>query len=285
MQTVIYSSESKEKVLDLLNPLDMLRSLYKNRELIQTMTAQSFRMTYHSSRLGVGWQIFLPMIMLGIFYLVFGVIMGGKFSQGIPESPIEYALAIFLGLGIFNFISINIGNSTSLIASHQVFVKHLSFPIAIIPVVSVLGTLITLFISLGLSIVSLLIIKQHIFLSELILIPYLFILFMLALGLTWMISSLAVFYKDLAALTPPFTMILMFLCPIFYPASLVPSKLKWIIALNPLAKIIEDLRNSILYGLWPTPMSFIFVFIFSFLMMMIGYIIFMKLKDDFADIV
>ncbi len=283
MSKIVYDSIPEQFTLRSLNPWVILKDLNKFRELIVSMTAQSFRAAYQASYLGIAWQVILPLIMLSLFYFVFGVILGGRFSQTAIESPLDYALALFVGLGFFNFVAQNIGSAPSLIISNQVYVKSLAFPLEIISITTVLTTLLTLVINLILTMVILLIARHHIPVSSILSIFYILCVFLITLGISWGLSALAVFLRDLSAIVSPITIMLMFMCPIFYPASMVPKKIKWIIQANPLAVIIEDVRESMLYGVWPSLHSVIYVFAVSLGIAILGYTIFTRSQAIFAD--
>lgn len=284
MLKIVYTSEAERFSWKKLNPISMLTHLLEFGELIVSMTIQNFRSTYQASYLGVAWQVILPLIMLSLFYFVFGVILGGRFSHNITESPLEYALALFVGLSFFNFVAQNIGAAPSLIISNQVYVKSLAFPLEIIPITNVLNALLTLVINLLITCLALLFVKHSLYLTSVLTLFYILCIFVITLGISWGLSALAVFIRDVSALTSPCTMILMFMCPIFYPASMVPAKLKWIILVNPIAVIIENVRGCLLYGLWPSIDSIIYILLFSVSIMVIGYAFFMRSKSDFADV-
>lgn len=285
MTKVTYVSTPERFGTQHINPLTIVANLMKHRELITSITVQNFRSTYQSSYLGIAWQAILPMIMLSIFYFVFGVIMGGRFSNIATESRLDYALALFVGLGFFNFLAQNIGSATSLIASNQAYVKSLAFPLEVLSITTVLTSFITLAINVAITLVIFLLAKHGLYLSSVLSLFYLACIFMLTLGVSWLLSASAVFIKDITAIVSPLTVILMFLCPIFYPASMVPKKVKWLIDMNPVAVIIENVRACMLYGVWPSLSSVMFVFLFSFGLAILGYCVFTRSKMAFADVV
>lgn len=283
MSIITYQSVPNKFSWSSINPLYIVRDLAKHRELAVLLTMQSFRATYKASYLGIAWQVILPLIMLFLFYFVFGVILGGKFSPGAVEHPVDYALALFVGLSFFNFIAQNIGTAPSLILSNQMYVKNISFPLELISLTSVLNVLLTLIINLLIVVMTLLIVKHTLPATAVCVIFYLICAFMIALGLSWAFSALAVFFRDISALTSPLTLILMFMCPIFYPASMVPHRIKWIISINPIAVIIENARGSLLFGVWPSLQSVILVFLVSLFIATMGHVIFIRTKHEFAD--
>ncbi len=285
MSKTVYVSTPEYSALKYVNPWSMISTFMKYRELIISITMQNFRSAYQASYLGVAWQVVLPIIMLTLFYYVFGVIMGGKFVQTAVESPMDYALALFVGLGMYNFVAQNIGSATSLISANQVYVKTLSFPLEIISLTTVLNALLTLLINILLASIILLVTKHTLYPSALCTFFYVTCLFMIALGISWALSAIAIFLRDISAIVSPLLLILMFMCPIFYPASLVPRKLHWVIIINPLALIIEDARGALLYGRWPALHSVVYVLIVSLVMALLGYVVFMRSKNIFADLI
>ena len=284
MSKVIYTSEPEGFSWRHVLPWRILQDILRYRSLIITTTLQDFRAAYQASYLGLTWQILLPVIMLSIFYLVFGQIFGGRFLNNGTETPIDYALALFVGLGFFNFLAQNIGSATSLITSNATYVKTLSFPLEILSVTSVLNALINLVISLVLTVFVLFFAKGYLHGSAICTPFYVLCIFLIAIGVSWGLSALAVFIRDVTAVTSPLTLILMFMCPIFYPASMVPKKIRWIIDTNPLSVIIEDVRASLLYGVWPSLVSMAAIFIASLLIAIFGYFFFMRSKSAFADV-
>ena len=284
MAKVVYTSDAQVFTWRHVLPWKIVADLMRHRHLIATMTARDFRATYQASHFGLAWQLILPLIMLAVFYLVFGRILGGRFSNTATEAPVDYALALFVGLGIFTFVSQNIGNAPSLVTANVSYVKTLAFPLELLSITSVLTSGLTLVISLGLAAIVMALAKGYLHWSAACLPIYVACAFLLALGLSWGLSAIAVFIRDVAAILPPVTLILMFMCPIFYPASMVPKQIKWVVDLNPLAVIIEDARACLLYGVWPTPLSVGVLFLVSLAVAVLGYFIFMRSKAAFADV-
>jgi lipopolysaccharide transport system permease protein len=284
MSKVIYTATSEGFGWRYLMPWKIVGDLLRHRGLIASVTERDFRATYRASHLGITWQIILPLIMLSIFYFVFGRILGGRFSSNATETPAEYALALFVGLGFFNFISQTISTSPALVTSNVTYVKSMAFPLEILSVTSVLNALLSLVIGLALTSVVMMWLPRGLHWSAICIPFYVLCSFLMALGISWALSALAVFIRDISAITTPITLILMFMCPIFYPASLVPPKIKWIIHANPLAVIIEDARGCLLYGVWPHATSMAMIFMVSLCFAAIGYFIFMSTKSAFADV-
>lgn len=285
MSKVTYTAAPQGFSWRYLVPWCIIKDLSKFREMIVSITIRDFRAAYQASYLGIAWQAILPIIMLSIFYFVFGEIFGGRFLNTGKESSIDYALALFVGLGFFNFLAQNIGSAPSLITSNLTYVKTLSFPLEILSITTVLNALLNLAISMLLTIAVLLLVNGFVHFSAVCTPFYMLCTFLIAIGVSWGLSALAVFIRDVNAFTSPLTLILMFMCPIFYPMSMVPEKVKWVININPLAIIIEDVRACMLYGKWPSLGSMASVFVVSLLFSIFGYYFFMRSKSAFADVI
>ena len=149
MSKKIYSSSTEKFSYVNFLPWSIIKKLCCHKQLILSTVIQDFKSTYQASHLGLLWQLLLPLIMLAIFYFVFGVVMGGRFSNIGSESPLDYAIALFIGLSVFNCISQVITSSTNLISSNSAFVKILSYPLEILSVNLVLNFLVTLFINIS----------------------------------------------------------------------------------------------------------------------------------------
>lgn len=284
MSKVIYTSEPTGFNWRHVLPWRIVRDLLNYRELIVSLTIRDFRAAYQASYLGTAWQVLLPVIMLSIFYFVFGQIFGGRFLNTGKESSLDFALALFVGLGFFNFLAQNIGSASSLIIANAIYVKTLSFPLEILSVTTVLNSFLNLTINMVLTAMVLLVVNHNLPWSAICAPFYMFNIFLIVIGVSWALSALAVFIRDVPAVTSPLTLILMFLCPIFYPASMVPKNIRWIIDANPVAVIIEDVRASFLYGLWPSLLSMAVILFISTLIAVIGYFFFMRSKSAFSDV-
>jgi lipopolysaccharide transport system permease protein len=107
---------------------------------------------------------------------------------------------------------------------------------------------------------------------------------LLILGITWVLSSLGVFLRDLRQLVSVLTSLLMFLTPVFYPLSSIPEKYRWVIMLNPLTLTLEQLRNVIFAGVLPEPGQFAISTATGLIAALLGYYLFMRTRKGFADV-
>ena len=284
MKRIVYTSHPIAPEGMSLTPWSIFRNLLIHKELISTYTAHEFSASYRGTILGLAWAVMSPLIMLTLFTVIFGFIFGSRFTQELSETPYDFALALFVGLSFFTCLTQSMGSAPSLIIANATFVKSLDFPLEILSVSSVLNILGTLLISLGLCLVAFLVMNGYIHATAVYLPLHVIAIAAASLGLSWFLSALGVFVRDVPSIVGPLTLILMFSSAIFFPLSMVPPRIKFVVELNPLAVIIDQARNCLLYGKPPDISLLITILCVSILFMMFGYWFFMKSKPRFADV-
>ena len=212
-----------------------------------------------------------------------GYIFGGRFGVLPSETKADYGLGIFLGLVVFNFVSEVLGISPSLIIANPNFVKKVVFPLEILPTATVGGALFHMLVSLGLLLLSLLLFAHNpgwgIFWLPIIFLPVI----LLSLGLSWFISALGVFFRDVGQVMPFVTTALMWASGVFYSAQKYPAA--WVyLRFNPILLAIELARDAVL---WHRPLSsthLTYLYATSAVVCYLGYTVFRRLKPAFADV-
>ena len=107
---------------------------------------------------------------------------------------------------------------------------------------------------------------------------------LISAGISFFVASLGVYLRDMQQIVGIITQMLFFMTPIFYPVSLVPEKLRWILHINPLTAIVEQTRQVFLYGEAPDPAAWLITLAVSALFFQLGLIWFVKTKKGFADV-
>jgi len=223
--------------------------------------------------------------MLLIYTFVFGIIFKSRWQTDGPETPTgEFALILFAGLTAFNLFSEVANRSPLLIVGMTTYVKKVVFPLEILPVVAVGVALINSLINICLLIIATLIIN-HTVSPTLILLPLAYLpLLLFCLGVSWFLSSLGVYIRDIAQGIGIVVQILFFLTPIVYPVTSVPANLQPVLAANPLTFIVDSFRQSVIWNLplhWKALAAWTVIMgVFAIL----GYAWFMKTRKGFADV-
>lgn len=261
----------------------VIQVISSNWGLIKHLSYREVFGRYQGTYLGILWSIATPLVMLAVYTLVFGGIFQGRFGDGKSQSPADFALGLFCGLNLYNFFSEVLQKSPSLILEHPNYVKKVVFPLEILPVVAVIAGLFHLAVASLLLVIGIGI-AHHIFaFSFLYLIPCVIPLVLATLGLSWLLSAIGVFIRDLQSAIPPVLTVLMFLSGIFYPISAVPQAVRPIVSVNPMAQLIESTRNAVVWAITPNWFIVLGLYALSILIFFFGYRIFSLSKTAFAD--
>ena len=259
-------------------------SIYKNKDLLFQLIKREIDIKHRGSRLGPIWSLISPLLMLGLYFFIFGLIFGGKFGVIKNETFIDFALALFLGLNIFNIISDSITNSPTLITSQPNFVKKVVFPLEILPIAKVIASIyfssISIFLAIFISAFTHVGLSTYIFMVPVLIIP----LFMISTGISWALSSIGVFYRDITHTTVIVSTALMYSSAIVYSPNKLPIYLYSILYYNPILILVDQFRRIIFWKLPLEIVPLIYLYITSFFVMFLGYSTFNKLRPFFADV-
>lgn len=266
-----------------ISPREMVASLWRNRSLTKTLIQREVIGRYRGSVMGILWSFFNPVFMLVIYTFVFSVVFKARWNTG-SDSKTEFALVLFAGLIVFNLFGECFNRSPSLILSNVNYVKKVVFPLEVLPVVALGSAMFHALISLGVWLIAYLILfgTPHItiLLLPLVLLP----LLLFIMGLSWGLASLGVYLRDVAQFIATITTVLMFLSPIFYPASALPEEYRHLLLLNPLTPAIEQARQVLVWGVVPD-MTILSIYILcAVLIAWLGFAWFQKTRKGFADV-
>jgi lipopolysaccharide transport system permease protein len=257
--------------------------LWPHRELLWQFTVRQVELRHRGSHLGLLWAILNPLLMLGLYVLVFGYIFGGRFGILPDETRIDYALGIFFGLTLFHFFAEVLTIAPTLIIANPNFVKKVVFPLAILPAASVGGAVFHLLISLGLALFSLLLFGHGISLTILWLPVIIAPLILLGLGTSWFFSALGVFFRDISQVMQFLSMSLMWTSGVFFSAQKFPAA--WVyLRFNPLLLAIDLTRDA---ALWARPINYnhlAYLYLTGLLVCTLGHLTFRRMKPVFADV-
>lgn len=263
--------------------LPFAADLWTHRALLCQFTLRNVELRHKGSHLGLVWSFLNPLLMLGLYVLVFGYIFGGKFGISPDETRVDYALGIFLGLTLFHFLAEVLAIAPTIIIGNPNFVKKVVFPLEILPAASVGGAVFHLLISLGLALLSLHLFGHGIPLNILWLPVIIAPLILLGLGTSWFFSALGVFFRDISQVMQFLSMALMWASGVFFSAQRFPAA--WVyLRFNPLLLAIDLTRDA---ALWDRPLNYhhlAYVYLTGFAVCYLGYAAFRRMKPAFADV-
>jgi lipopolysaccharide transport system permease protein len=222
--------------------------------------------------------------MLAMYTVVFGYIFESKLGNRPNESKFDFTLALFCGLILFDFVAECVARAPTLVITNPNYVTKVVFPLEILPVMTVGAALVQLVISCIPLLVALFCAHGSIPLTALYLPLILVPLVFFCMGITWLLASLGVFIRDINSLVPVVLLIILYDSAIFYSINRVPPNFLPLVLANPLATIIDEARNAVLWGSPPLWGPYGLVLLGSFVVMIVGYAFFMRTKSAFADV-
>lgn len=265
-------------------PLGLVSSIFIHRRLIRALAVREIAGRYRGSLLGFAWSIAQPVFMLAIYAFVFSEVFKARWPGG-TGSRTEFALVLFAGLLVFNMFAEVFNRAPQLILSNANYVKRVVFPLEILPVVSVITALFNLLVSLvvwlAFYVIAAGVPHATTLLFPIVLLPM--ILFLT--GISWFFAALGVFLRDIAQITTIVTTAIMFLTPIFFPVDAVPERFRSFINLNPLAPIVRQVREVLIWNMGLDVTSFGVSMLVGLLVFFAGFAFFQKVRKGFADVI
>jgi lipopolysaccharide transport system permease protein len=265
------------------HPFEIIRSFLAHRKLIISLTQRDITARYKGSMLGIAWLIVQPLATLLVYTFVFSVVFKARWAGG-NDSRSEFALILFAGLLVFNFFAESITRAPSLVVSNPSYVKKVVFPLEILAFVNMSTALFYAIVSLLILVVFYVCLLGMppitVLALPLVLIP----LAMLMLGMSWLLSSLGVFVRDITHVMGLAVTLLLFLSPVFYPISALPPLFQQLMHLNPLSFVIEQSRNVLIWGRLPHATGLCVYWLSCGALMWLGFAWFQKTRKGFADV-
>jgi ABC-2 type transport system permease protein len=245
--------------------------LLSYRDLIWALVLRDLKVRYRRSAIGFVWTMLQPLLMMLVFQLVFSQM----FRFEIPNYAV-YALA---GILFWNFFSQSILASMNSLRGNANLLRKVPVPHAVFPVATVISGLVNMAFAM-VPLFGLLIVTRQPLTPALLFLPVAILLAALfTLGAGLLLSPLAVFFHDVTELIAVALTLLTYLTPIFYPLSILPPNMLWIVRFNPIRSILEVFRDPIYYGKIP-PWSHLAVAVgVTLIMLAIGAAAFRKSSD------
>ncbi len=247
------------------------------------MTRREISIQYVGSGLGPVWMIIHPIIMITVYWFVFSF---GFRVQPTGDAP--FVVWLTAGLAPWFLFSSIISGSTPVIVDHAHLIKKTIFTPQVLPIIKTCASLVTHLIFL--SILLALILFQHmpilIWFSQLL--YYLICLVILALGLSWLFSTLFVFIRDVNQIVSVLLQIGFWVTPIFWNIEMMKKhvRIQQVLKLNPVYYIIQGYRDSLITGtpFWHHPLYSLYFWACTAGILCIGILVFIRLKPQFSDV-
>ncbi len=260
-----------------------LATFYERRWLIKYFVQRQTASGYKGSYLGLVWAFLNPLLMVAMFTVVFSEIIGIKFREVTGDSALNFGLFLYCGLIPFLAYQQALTKGVNVIRRNSDLVQKVVFPMEILPLATVLTSLIQNAFGLGALMLVLVVLEQRlewtILLLPLVLIPQL----LFTLGLSYLMAVAGTYVPDVRETLRTFVRATFWITPILWPAGRVPERFSFLVDYNPLAFLVETYRSLILDGELPGAMASIYFSLFAVAVFGVGFVVFNRVKHNFAD--
>lgn len=246
----------------------------KYRFLIRQLVARDFKTKYKRSVLGMFWSFLNPLLTMSVQYFIFSTL----FESDIPN----YAAYLLIGIVCFNFFSEACNMSMFSILGNANLITKVYMPKYIYPVTRVLSSVINLGISLIPLIIVCLVTGVSFEKSALLSLFFLVCLMIFSLGISLILATAMVFFRDTQFLWSVFSMVWMYATAIFYPESILPDNFRFVLDINPVYHFIKNIRICILNGISPEPTVYGQCVLMALIALLLGAFVFKRNQDKFV---
>src|SRR5256712_5689739 len=260
-----------------------LRVLVGRPGLLVDFAWRELRARYKGSVLGFAWNFVNPLLQLIVFWLLFGVVLRTRPITASGEQP--YAIFLFVGLLPWTFFATSLQSGASAILANGPLVKKVRMPLRLLPAASVLSALANFLLSV-LVLLAVLAIFGPRHPEGLVWIPLLVALqIVMNLGFAYLLSALAVFFRDVQHILGILLLARYFLTPVLFPVAVLsdrPEQLR-LLYLNPMTSIIVAYQRALLDGLGPQWDALAYSAAVAVVLFVVGLWDFDRAKDDFES--
>lgn len=255
--------------------MNIFKKIYKYRELLKTNVKKEIRGRYKNSILGVMWSFLNPLLQLVVYAVIFGALLAGGDKT--------YHIYICVALIPWTYFTTAITQSAFTIIGNGDIIKKVYFPREILPISVVTSGAVNFVISTIIILAFLLFaglgISKYILLYPVILL----IQYILLLGISFIVSSVTVYFRDLEHIIGVVLMAAFYGTPIVYKLEQLPENLQIIMKLNPMTHLINAYRDIFYYQQMPNLKILGIVLLLGLVLTVGGYFLFKKLQKGFAE--
>ena len=257
----------------------LVRNLYKYRDLLSSLVHREIIARYKQSVLGPAWAVFQPLPLMVLFTMI------RSFVGGIPSDGLPYPIFAYSALLPWTFFSNSVSFGTPSIVRNAGIIRKIYFPREIFPIATALTSffdfLMASVIYMGLMIWYRIPVSPWLFLLPVFLVTQV----ILAIGIALIFSAIGAFRRDVVFGVPLLMQFWMFLNPIMYPLSSVPDQYRFLYLLNPMAGILDGYRSILVKHTAPEWTPVLYGVAGAVIVFYVGYLFFKSLEMRFADVV
>jgi teichoic acid transport system permease protein len=226
---------------------DYLVELWRRREFAVTVPMGELKAQNQDTALGQVWHLLNPLMLIGVYYFVFGIVLGVDSRRGVDN----YLPFLIVGVITFNYTRSAVQSGARMIVKNRRLVQSINFPRAILPVSSIVSESVTHLYAIPVMLVLLVATGESPRWSWLLLVPIVALHALFNLGLSMLVARFAFHYRDVQNLMPYLLRLWFYMSGVLYPITpeLIGSDaIRFVLQLNPIWSIIEVSRDALLDG-------------------------------------
>ena len=255
---------------------------YRGR-LIYELTRREISDRYTGQVFGIFWTIGHPLMITLVYIFIFGFVFRARVG-GTLDMPLDYTSYMLAGIIPLLVFQEVMAKSTTVIISNANLVKQVIFPIEVLPIKTVLASLVTEIVFLGLLAIYTLV-TSRIIPWTYIFIPMLILFQIFAMvGVSYLFSSIGVYFRDLKDFVQIFLTVGFFILPILYLPESIPVALRPLLYVNPFSYVIWSFQDALYFGSFVHPWAWAVFCLGSLFVFVFGYRVFRLLKTMFGNV-
>lgn len=258
-------------------------ALVRHRSLTWELSKREVLGRYRGASFGLAWSVISPFMMLGVYAFAFGSVLKSRWPhEAGGDHP--YAVILFVGLIMHGFFAECLVRAPTLVVANPNFVKRVVFPLDVLPWPMMLSALFHAFTNFLVLVLLMLVLEHHLH-ATIVLLPLVLAPFaLLTLGLSWVLASLGVYFRDVTQIMPVLATALLFLSSAIIPVSILPPPLQTMFHLNPLTFFIDQARLVALAGQAPDWAALGLATLAGGVLAWLGHAWFASTRRGFADV-
>lgn len=258
-------------------------ALIRNKSLVWELTKREILGRYRGASFGMAWSVISPFLMLAVYAFAFGTVLKSRWPQQAGGDH-SYAVILFVGLIVHGFFAECVSRASTLVVGNSNFVKRVVFPLDILPWPIIFSALFHALLN-ALVLIFLMLVMEHRLHPTLILLPLILIpLALFTVGVSWLLASLGVYFRDINQIMPVIVTAMLFLSSAIVPVSILSPRMQTLFYLNPLTFFIDEARVVVLTGGLPDWTALAIATLGGLLVAWLGHAWFMATRRGFADV-
>lgn len=246
----------------------------KYRYLLLLLTRNQISKKYRGSILGILWSLLNPLLQMVVLTLIFSSL----FKNHIENFP----LYMISGRLIYEFFANGTSGTMKSIVDASALIKKVYIPKYLVTISRVLAEFVISLVALIDLVIVMLITKADFSVNILYAPIYLIFLLMFTTGISLLLSTVTIFFRDIEHIYSIFIMMLMYFSAIFYPENIIPQRFQLILQANPIYQFIDGFRNAVYYGQTLDTINLLYCILVGVFSFIIGLFIFEKYQHKFV---